>query len=308
VVSPILPAFLLDLLVGDPEKAPHPVRLIGSAIERLEIFLRARVRDETLAGGVLFGIIVLSSFLASFLIWTWAARLHPFAGYAVNIALVYWSISIKSLGDEALAVFQPLNDGDIDSARARLSRIVGRDTEGLDETSVARACIESVSENFVDAVLSPLLFALIGGGPLAITYKAVNTCDSMVGYKNQKYEKFGMVSAIADDAANFIPARLSIPFIAMASFILGIDYKNSFRVGLRDRLKHPSPNAAHPEAAFAGALGITLGGENSYGGEESSKPVLGEGLGGPEPRHIPEAVKLMRVTALIVAALFIFVP
>jgi adenosylcobinamide-phosphate synthase len=305
MVSPILPALLVDLLAGDPEKGPHPVRLIGSAIERLEVFLRARVRDETLAGALLFVIVVLSSFLASFAIWMWAARLHPFAGYAVNVAFIYWSISIKNLGDEALAVFKPLSEGDIESARFNLSRIVGRDTEELNETGIARACVETVSENFVDGVLSPLFFALIGGGPLAITYKAVNTCDSMVGYKNEKYLKLGKVSAIADDVANFIPARLSIPFIAMASFLLGIDYKNSFRIGMSDRLKHPSPNAAHSEAAFAGALGITLGGESVYRGEKSSKPVLGERLGEPERRHIPEAVRLMRVTSVIVAAIFI---
>lgn len=307
MVSPILPALLLDLLIGDPEKAPHPVRLIGSAIERLEVFLRARVKDETFAGGLLFGVVVTSSFLVSFIIWMSAARLHPIAGYAVNILFIYWSISIKNLGDEALAVFKPLDEGDLESARARISRIVGRDTKDLNETSVSKACVETVSENFVDGVLSPLFFALIGGGPLAITYKAINTCDSMVGYKNEKYIKFGKISAIADDVANFIPARLSIPFITMASFLLGKDYKNSFRVGMRDRLKHPSPNAAHSEAAFAGALGITLGGESEYGGEKSSKPVLGEGLNEPERRHIPEAITLMRVTAIIVVALFISV-
>ncbi len=303
IISPILPAFMLDLFIGDPKKAPHPVKLIGWTIEKLEPPVRKYIQDELYGGAFLFCFIVAMSFTISFFLWFYADSFHPLAGYVVDVMFIYWSLSVKALGDEAMKVFDLLKTGDIEPARAGVSRLVGRDTENMDESEISRAVVETVSENLVDGVIAPLFFAVIGGGPLAIAYKAVNTSDSMLGYRNEKYEKFGKLSAKADDAANFIPARLSIALIAIASFLLGNNWKGSLKVGFRDRLKHPSPNAGHPESAFAGALGVELGGESAYLGKKSSKPLLGKNLSKTEACHLPEAVKLMRMTAFIACVL-----
>jgi len=303
MISPILPAFILDLFVGDREKAPHPVRLIGGVIEKLESLTRKHIKNEFFGGVLLFCVTVLITFALSTAIWFSAHSFHPLAGYAVNVIFIYWSLSVKTLGDEAIKVFDLLKSGNLEFARVAVSRLVGRDTKNMDVSEVARATIETVSENLVDGVIAPLFFATIGGGTLAITYKAVNTCDSMLGYRNEKYEQFGKFSAKVDDVANFIPARLSIVLIAIASFLLGNDWKSSLQVSWRDRLKHPSPNSAHSESAFAGALWIELGGKSLYGGTKSSKPLLGENFSKPEAYHLLEAVRLMRATAFIACIL-----
>ncbi len=304
----IIAAFVADLIVGDSENYPHPVRIIGRAIGWLENLLKDAFANKVLAGGVLFFVTVISAYLVSLFIYSLAARLHPFLGFVANVILIYWSLSVKSLGDEAMRVYEELVKGDVVNAKERLARIVGRDTAAIEmeENDIARAGVESVSENLVDGVISPLFFAAIGGGPFAIAYKAVNTCDSMLGYRNEEYEKFGKVSALVDDAANFIPARLSVALIAAASFVLGADYKSSWRVALKDRLNHPSPNAAHSEAAFAGALGVKLGGTAWYGGVKSEKPVIGGEFGAPDKKHLMQSVKLMRVTSLIACILFAY--
>ena len=218
--------------------------------------------------------------------------------------MVFFAISVKSLGSAAISIKEKLDEGEVETAALNLSGLVGRDTANMDKPEIARAAIESVAEGSVDGVISVLFYAAIGGGPLALAYRAVSTCDSMVGYRNEKYELFGKFSARADDAANFIPARVSIALVYLAAFILEMDYKNCLKIAMRDRLKHPSPNSAHPEAAFAGALGIQLGGTASYQGVESEKPYLGEPLNELAPHHIAEAVRLMRIASLIACALF----
>ena len=300
----ILLAFILDLLVGDPRNLPHPVRLIGRAIEKQETFFRNRIKNEVLGGSFLFFVTVLMALSVSGFFYWLAGQIHPVAGFVVNVLLIFWSLSLKSLSDEATAVRDLLRKKNMHAVRERLAGLVGRDTDQMDEEEAVKAGIETISENLVDGVISPLFFAALGGGPLAMAYKAVNTCDSMVGYRNTRYEKFGKVSAISDDAANFIPARLSILFVTASAFLLGLDYKSCFKVAVRDRLKHPSPNSAHAEAAFAGALGVQLGGDSLYGRVKCSKPLLGNRLFFPEIQHLTKGVKLMRVTSLLAFLVF----
>ena len=197
-------------------------------------------------------------------------------GIIIEGILLYFCISSKGLKVEGLKVIKVLESGDIEGARKQLSYIVGRDTEALDEEGIIRAVIETVAENTSDGIIAPLLFGALGGAPLAMTYKAVNTCDSMFGYKNDKYIDFGLVSAKMDDLFNYIPARLTGYLVIFAAFILGLDYKNSYRIYKRDRYNHTSPNSAHPESAVAGALGIRLGGANYYFGKIVEKPTIGD--------------------------------
>jgi adenosylcobinamide-phosphate synthase len=272
----ILLAWVLDLALKDPFVPWHPVRLIGSLINSQEAVYRRYLSNE-IVGGFLLSVVTVS------VVWlfckelTWAVgKVGPIFGFAANALLIFFSIAPSALADEGLKIHRLLAEGRDDEARKELSMIVGRDTAHLSREEVARAVVETIAENSVDALTSPLFFAAIGGGPLAMAYKAVNTCDSMVGYRNEKYEKFGKVSARVDDAANFIPARLSIIFISVASFVCRFDAVKALRTGLKDRLKHPSPNSAHGEAMFAGALGVRLGGASSYGGVEKEKQKLGE--------------------------------
>lgn len=213
--------------------------------------------------------------------------------------MTYYCFSAKSLAQEALGVLGELENGDAPAARNRLARIVGRDTEKLDEQGMVRAAVETVSENFVDGFLSPLFFYLLGGPPAALAYKAVNTLDSMIGYKNERYRRFGTFAARLDDVANFVPARLSLIPIALGTLLLNKSIFHMLRIGLRDGTKHSSPNAGIPEAAFAGALDLRLGGPNYYGGELVEKPYIGEESARPIRREkIREAVNLMLVSAV----------
>ncbi|GMT42619.1 MAG: cobalamin biosynthesis protein CobD [bacterium] len=300
----IIAAFALDLIFGDPKNSLHPVRWMGVFIEWLENRCRRFFKNELTGGAVLLTVITAAVYFAGFLAASTACAVHPAAGFLAHVLMIYFSISTKSLGDAAMSVHDPLAEGDIEGARKKLSGLVGRDTVNMDNPQVTRAAVESVAENSVDGIISPLFFAALGGGPLALAYRAVNTCDSMIGYRNERYEKFGKASARADDAVNFIPARLSIALIYFSAFLLNMDYGNSVKMAIRDRLKHPSPNAGHPEAAFAGALGIQLGGAGFYQSVSSEKPFIGEPKQEPEARHIADAVRLMRVTALIACVLF----
>jgi len=301
----IIVGFALDLALGDPANRFHPVRWIGLFIQKLENIFRRLFKNQLTGGAALLFTTALSVYLLCLLIIKMAASVHPALVFAAHALMVYYSISVKSLGGSAMSVKEALDAGDIEKARAKLSGLVGRDTQEMDSRAITRAAVESVAEGSVDGIVSVLFFAVIGGGPLAFAYRAVSTCDSMVGYRNEKYERFGKFSARADDAANFMPARISIALIYVAAFILGMDYKNCIEIAMRDRLKHPSPNSAHPEAAFAGALGVQLGGDASYQGVPGGKPRLGEPLNELAPYHIGEAVRLMRVTSLIACALLV---
>lgn len=289
-------AYLLDARAGDPENYPHPVRLMGRLIELLERRLRPPQPDEALemhAGRVLAGAVVGGVYLC--------ARLVMFLpGKTITETfLLYTSIARKDLERSALRVAKSLEDGDMEGARAHLAVLVGRDTEGLDEYGICRAAVESVAENMVDGVLAPLLWAAVGGAPAALAFKASSTLDSMIGHRDERYIHLGKCSARLDDLAIFPAARLSIPLVAAAAGLCKYDGLAALRTGLKDRLKHPSPNSAHPEAAFAGALGLKLGGASFYGGSVRDLPVIGDGIWDAEPRHIRDAVRLLNMASVL---------
>lgn len=302
----ILLAVLLDAAAGDPRWLPHPVRGIYALAKVLEGPARGALpagpRGERLAGlatalvtyaaagGAAWGLIA-------------AARLaHPLAGDIAGVLVIYTTIAARDLARHASAVLRPLERGDLPAARRTVAMIVGRDTAGLDEAGVTRAAVESVAESTVDGVTAPLLFALAAGPVGAMVYRAINTLDSTFGYKDDRYRYFGWASARIDDAANWLPARLTAPLIALAAALTGQRAMASVRTLLRDGRKHESPNAGLAEAAMAGALGVQLGGVNYYGGEALAKPTIGEPAVALAPRHIRWASALMFVTAGLLLA------
>jgi adenosylcobinamide-phosphate synthase len=289
-------AFLLDAMAGDPENYPHPVRLMGRSIEFLEKRMRPEKPGEgadTYAGCILAGTVAGGTYLCARLV-----TLLP--GKSVTgTLLMYTCLARKDLEISALRVAQALEDDDISGARDFLKALVGRDPERLDENGICRAAVESVAENFVDGILAPLLWAAVGGAPAALVFKAVSTLDSMVGHRDERYLHLGRCSAGMDDLAVFPAARVSIPLVAAAARFCGYDGGAALRIGFRDRLNHLSPNSAHAEAAFAGALGLKLGGPASYGGMMRELPEIGEGMWRAEPRHIREAVRLLNAASLL---------
>ena len=267
---------VLDFIIGDPNNPFHPVRIIGALGSKLENITRRVFKNLKISGFITWLGVILITFLVNSLIVRLAFSISNIFGIIIEGILLYFCISSKGLKVEGLKVIKVLESGDIEGARKQLSYIVGRDTEVLDEEGIIRAVIETVAENTSDGIIAPLLFGALGGAPLAMTYKAVNTCDSMFGYKNDKYIDFGFVPAKMDDLFNYIPARLTGYLVIFAAFILGLDYKNSYRIYKRDRYNHTSPNSAHPESAVAGALGIRLGGANYYFGKIVEKPTIGD--------------------------------
>ena len=292
-------AFLLDLILGDSKRLPHPIRWMGKWIESWEPYFRKLPMDLT-ASGCLFALsLVCGTWLITWLLLQITILMHEPFYTGLQIVLIYFSLSIRSLQSSAMDVYQALKRDTLDSAKDKLSHIVGRDVEPLDSKGVVRAAVESVAENLVDGVLSPLFFAVIGGTPLAMAYKMVNTLDSMIGYKNEKYLHFGKWAARLDDIANFIPARLSVPVISVAAFFLKNRIHETFMTALIEGEKHHSPNAGYPEAAFAGALGLRLGGPNTYEGHLVDKPYIGKRLGEGHVEHIRQACDLMVLSAFI---------
>ena len=288
----IILAYLLDLILGDPYYLPHPVRGMGKLIEYLE----KKLRNTSVLAGIILAIAVVGLvYLGSLFAIRFADNVNTWAGFAISTVLIFSTLSTRSLDKEARSVYESLKSGNIEEARARLSLIVGRDTQGLDQDEIIRATVETVAENSVDGIISPLFYAALGGAPLALAYKAINTLDSMVGYKNERYLHFGWFSAKLDDAANYIPARFSILLVPLASLILRKRASNALYTILRDGEKSPSPNAGIPEAGFAGALGIQLGGVNWYQGEKSVKPILGIDTKQRDKEDIIQAIDLMWV-------------
>ncbi len=267
---------VLDFIIGDPNNPFHPVRIIGALGIKLENITRRIFKNLKISGFVTWLGVILITFLVNLLIVRLAFNISNIFGIIIEGILLYFCISSKGLKVEGLKVIKVLESGNIEGARKQLSYIVGRDTKVLDEEGIIRAVIETVAENTSDGIIAPLLFGALGGAPLAMTYKAVNTCDSMFGYKNDKYIDFGFVPAKMDDLFNYIPARITGYLVIFAAFILGLDYKNSYRIYKRDRYNHTSPNSAHPESAVAGALGIRLGGANYYFGKIVKKPTIGD--------------------------------
>ena len=293
-------AVALDMLLGDPLWLPHPVRWMGKAIERLEPRFRALSLKVLVSGALMATLLVGSVWIICLYLVNIAAFIHPAAGILVQTVMIYTCISARSLADAALAVGKALGESGLVAGRRTVSMIVGREVDRLDETGVTRAAVETVAENLVDGIISPLFFTVLGGAPLAMAYKMVNTLDSMVGYKNDRYMLFGRFAARMDDVANFIPARLSVPFIALAAQLLNGRGGAVLDTARRDGRAHASPNAGYPEAAFAGALGLWMGGPNQYYGRLVEKPIIGKGLAEARPAHIRQACRLMLITSLIV--------
>lgn len=289
----ILLAMLLDLLLGDPRWLPHPVQGIGWLAQRAEAPLRRLILNPKLAGIAAVVWVVGSTTLIGFGLLKGAALLHPLAGDLASILLLYTCFATRSLHDHALAVYRPLKANNLPEARQRVSWLVGRDTEQLDEGEVTRAAVESVAENTVDGCTAPLLFACLGGPLGALAYKAISTLDSTFGYKNERYLQFGWASARLDDLANLLPARLTALLVIPAALLLRLHPGNALRIFRRDRHNHPSPNGGQIEAAVAGALGVRLGGVNSYFGQPSTRPFMGDPLQPLQARHILQAVQLM---------------
>lgn len=298
-------AFIVDLIVGDPPWIPHPVVIIGKAISGIERALRRFCTDERrerLFGGLLTVTVVLGAYLSCRWVIEVAFRGNHLLGAAVSVWLMSTAFAARGLDKAARGVTEPLLAGDIEKARERVGMIVGRDTENLPVEEVVRATVETVAENTCDGVIAPLIYAFIGGAPLAMAYKAVNTLDSMVGHKDAKYLNFGRVSAKLDDVANYVPARVAGLLLAAASRVLGHDWKRALRTMISDGRNHPSPNSGMSEAAVAGALGIRLGGTNYYKGIPSFRGYMGEPENPLEPCHIRQTVALMYTASLMCVA------
>lgn len=299
----ILVAFVLDLLLGDPQGMPHPVRAMGWTAIRLESFL-TRLIGRNRFSGIIFTIFIVGGF--SLGIWSLirlADHYDHWLGLAVTTYVLYTAFAARDLDIESSRVYRDLEQNDLEAARKSLAMIVGRDTAELDEAEVTRAAVETVAENTVDGVLSPLFFAALGGAPAAMAFKAASTLDSMVGHRTTRYLKFGWASARLDDAINFIPARVARLLYPIASFLCGLSVVNCWRIAWRDGLKSPSPNAGISEAAVAGALGVRLGGHNSCHGQLLFRPYLGDSARSLERYDIRRAVHLMYVTCLLMLAL-----
>ncbi len=300
----ILAAFALDLLFGDPRWLPHPVKLIGRFAQALEMPLRRLIPWTRGAGIAAVLIIAGSTGSASWLLIKSAGMLNRIAGDAISIFLLYTAFASRDLVGHSYKVYRALRNGNLAEARRQVGLLVGRDTDCLDEAGVTRAAIESVAENLVDGVTAPLFFAALGGPVGAMIYKAINTLDSTFGYKDEKYLLFGWASARTDDAANYLPSRLTAPLMALAAAMPGFRPLQSFLICIRDGRKHPSPNAGLSEAAMAGALGIQLGGLNYYGGEAFEGARIGDPLRRMEIKDILAANRLMLATSLLCLLLF----
>ena len=286
-------AWLLDLVLGDPQWFPHPVRLIGLVISGLEKFLRWSRLPLRLAGVVLALVVVAGVHWAVAALTGYCSGLHPLVSKAIGVAALYFCFATRCLASEAKGVERLVRGHDLAGARSALALIVGRDTDGLDEREVCRAVVETVAENTADGAVTPMLYAFVGGPALACAYKAASTLDSMVGYKNEKYLRLGWASARLDDLFSFLPARVCALLVSLAALVLGQRWGGALRVALRDGRKHPSPNAGLPESAFAGALGVQLGGASTYAGVRSDKPFLGDRIVPLSADTIAAAVRLL---------------
>jgi len=302
--------FVLDLMLGDPAWLTpiHPVVLMGKAISALEKLLRTLFpktdRGEKAAGALLALLMSTGTYALCKLVLNLLNRLSPALAFALEVIWCWQALAIRDLRVEATRVQTALETDGLEAARKAVSRIVGRDTAMLDAKGVARAAVETVAENFSDGVIAPLAYMLLGGAPLALLYKAVNTMDSMVGYKNARYLHFGCVPARLDDAANYLPSRLAALLLIAAAKITGEDAASAWRIWQRDRRKHASPNSAQCEAAMAGALGLRLCGPASYFGVKHDKPWIGDRRREIVPGDISRACRLEYAGAVLGLAVF----
>lgn len=294
-ISAFIAGYLLDLALGDPPHWPHPVRWMGNAINGLQRLIRRYCRSERLlylGGGMLWLAVVGGSWLATSLLLRLLA-FSPGLHWLAEAWLTYTLLATRCLRDAAMTVYHALRAGTLEESRKQLSYIVGRDTQQLTRPQIMRAVVETVAENSIDGVIAPLFWLFIGGVPLAMAYKAVNTLDSMVGYRTPKYQAIGCVSARLDDVANWLPARMGWMLLALSAGLLQLDGRSAWRIGWRDRYQHKSPNCAWSEATVAGALGVRLGGPNTYFNQRVEKPWIGEERREIALEDIPAAIRLM---------------
>jgi len=294
-------------LFADPAWLPHPVVYMGKAISKLEKFLRPRLpqtpQGELLGGAIVAFCLPVGTFLLTGLVCWGTAQLHPLLGLAVQMFWCAQALAARGLVQESTNVYKELKKPDLPGARKAVSRIVGRDTAQLTAEGVTKAAVETVAENASDGVIAPLLYMLLGGAPLALTYKAINTMDSMLGYKNEKYLYFGRVPAKLDDVANYIPSRLAALLWVAAAALTGNDAKGAWCIWRRDRRSHASPNSAQTESACAGALGVQLAGPACYFGEYYDKPTIGDPDRPIEPQDILRANRMMYAASVLAVAL-----
>ena len=317
IILACVTGFLLDCIFGDPAWMYHPIRVIGNLISVLEKGLRkllcSRIpaseqkkknEREVLAGGILWILTVSLSFLVPAVLLFAAGKVHPAVRFLLETFWCYQIFAARCLVGESKKVYQKLKEDDLPGARRAVSMIVGRDTENLTAEGVTKAAVETVAENTSDGVTAPLLFLLIGGAPLGFLYKAVNTMDSMLGYKNEKYLYFGRIPAKMDEVFNYIPARLTAWFMVAAAFLTGRDGENAWKIYLRDKRKHASPNSAQSEAVCAGALDVQLAGDAVYFGKVYKKDYIGDAIRKIEPEDILRAGKLMYMTTILMMVVF----
>lgn len=300
-------AWLLDRWLGDPPHWPHPVRWIGALITLTQRTVRRVCHSNTalrIGGGVMWLVVVGATWGVAYGVLAFAESIHPWLGWCVEVWMIYTLLAARCLADAAREVEHALRHGTLAQSREKLSWIVGRDTSQLQPPQITRAVVETVAENTVDGVIAPLFFLLLGGAPLAMAYKAVNTLDSMVGYKHEKYRAIGMVSARMDDVANFLPARLSWLLLSVAAWLCRLNPARAFRIGWRDRRNHSSPNCAWPEATVAGALGVRLGGPNDYFGQRVEKPWIGDEIRAITVDDISQTIRLMWVASTLALTVF----
>lgn len=305
-LSAVICGYLLDLCLGDPPTWPHPIRWIGKLITLVQTKIRLFCHSETALkwGGLLLWLIVVGSTYV--ICWGFLTLLRDIVWlqWCMQTLMIYSLLATRCLRDCAMDVYNALQYQSLEQARIQLSYIVGRETSQLTAEQISRATVETVAENSVDGVISPLFFLFIGGVPLAMAYKAVNTLDSMVGYTIPKYKSIGYVSARMDDLANWLPARLSWLFLSLASGLSHFNFWQAIKIGWRDRYNHKSPNCAWPEATVAGALGIRLGGPNVYFGEQIDKPWIGDQQRVITVQDIKHAIRLMYLASILALGSF----
>lgn len=302
----IAAAYVIDIIFGDPKWIIHPVVIIGKCITFLEQLFR-RISNclpdyrifNRIFGVILTMIIVAGTYFMTRIILNLAYEFNYYFGFVFEIWFLSTTLATKSLGSAGKEIYLLLSENNIQRARNKVGLIVGRDTEELDEAEITRATVETVAENIVDGITAPMFFAFLGGLPLAMAYKAVNTLDSMVGYKNERYRDFGWASARLDDMFNYIPARITGILLIVVIFLSGKNFKGAWQAIIRDAPKHPSPNSGIPEAAIAGALGIRLGGLNYYSGVPSFRPYMGEKINQLAKKHICETINIMYITSVV---------
>lgn len=319
----LLLGVILDLIIGDPYKLPHPIRLIGGLIGKLDhLFMDKRIdkernkNTERLLGLILVLIVISLTALVTSIVLIGAYLINPILGMVIEAILSFYILAAKSLKVESMKVYYALKNKSINEARYAVSMIVGRDTDSLDKEGIIRAAVETVAENTSDGVIAPLIYLSFGGPIVGLVYKAINTMDSMIGYHNERFENFGMTAAKLDDIVNYIPSRISAWLMILASFIGGKDYdgKNALKIFKRDRYNHKSPNSAQTESVCAGALGVRLAGDASYFGQIVKKPYIGDANRNIRVSDIERANRLMLITeglclliaVIILVSIFIF--